>query len=186
MTSEEFLIQTIEDIKKFRLPKYEEIPDVGLYLDQTTNYINSFLTIFSGQELTNSMLSNYVKQGLVSRSVKKQYYREQIAYFLFIAVVKTVLSIENIQLMLEIQRKNYDVSVAYEYFRTETKTIMEYVFGLKENPGIPAGTYSETKIILRNAIITVVHKLYLDKCFDMYRNTRITEENRETSELDLK
>ncbi len=175
MNSEEYVNQTIKEIKEFRLPRYDEIPDVGLYLEQTTNYINSFLGVFGEQELTNSMVSNYVKQGLVPRSVKKQYYRDQIAYFIFIAVAKTVLSIENIQLMLELQRKTYDLPTAYEYFRKETYNVMEYVFGLKDEPVLSPGRHPETKIILRNTIITVVRKLYLDKCFDMYRLTQIEE-----------
>ena len=33
--------------KEFNLPKYNEIPDVGLYLDQVVKYINSFFIRFS-------------------------------------------------------------------------------------------------------------------------------------------
>ena len=30
-------------IEKFRLPRYNEIPNVGLYLDQVTKYIDDYL-----------------------------------------------------------------------------------------------------------------------------------------------
>ena len=30
-------------VEEFKLPKYDEIPDVGLYLEQTTKYISEFL-----------------------------------------------------------------------------------------------------------------------------------------------
>ena len=48
-------------IKTFRLPRFREIPDMGLYLDQTVKYINRFLEPLGGMEITSSMVSNYVK-----------------------------------------------------------------------------------------------------------------------------
>ena len=82
-------------IEHFRLPAYESIPDVGLYLEQTVKYINSYFDSFESMNLTASMVSNYVKKGLVANAVKKQYYREQIAYLFFIAVAKNVLSMSS-------------------------------------------------------------------------------------------
>lgn len=54
-----------EDISGFRLPRYEQIPDVGLYLEQTVRYVNSFLAPLGEVELTASMASNYVKHKLL-------------------------------------------------------------------------------------------------------------------------
>ena len=64
----------------FRLPRYEEIPTVGLYLEQTTKYISQYLDPLEENCLTNSMIANYVKRKLIANPVKKQYGREQIAY----------------------------------------------------------------------------------------------------------
>ena len=47
--------------KEFSLPKYNEIPDVGLYLDQVVKYINSFFESYEDLVVTPSMLTNYVK-----------------------------------------------------------------------------------------------------------------------------
>ena len=77
-------------IKDFHLPKYTEIPNVGLYLEQTAKYISEALSPLFKNAITGSMNSNYVKKGLVSNPVKKQYDREQIAYLIFIALVKNV------------------------------------------------------------------------------------------------
>ena len=49
-----------EDISGFRLPRYEQIPDVGLYLEQTVRYVNPFLAPLGEVELTASLASNYV------------------------------------------------------------------------------------------------------------------------------
>lgn len=153
-----------EEIKYFNLPKYNEIPNVGLYLEQTAKYISEYLEPIQS-ELTGSMISNYVKKGLVSNPVKKQYNREQIAYLIFIAVAKMVLSIEDIKLTIEIQKKSYSSETAYNYFESELKNIINYVFGIT-NELKEIGTEStEQKTLLRNIIITVAHKVYLEKNF---------------------
>ena len=69
-------------IRDFRLPRYSEIPNVGLYLEQVTKYICEYLAPIQDNAITGSMISNYVKKGLVSSPVKKLYNREQIAYLL--------------------------------------------------------------------------------------------------------
>ena len=49
-------------MQEFRMPRYHEIPDVGLYLEQTIKYINSCLAPLD-IAVTASMVSNYVKKG---------------------------------------------------------------------------------------------------------------------------
>lgn len=63
-----------------RLSRYQEIPTVGLYLEQTTKYISQYLDPLEENCITSSMIANYVKKGLIANPVKKQYGREQIAY----------------------------------------------------------------------------------------------------------
>ena len=81
----------IEAIEGFRLPRYAQIPDVGLYLEQVVRYVNTHLAPLGEPELTSSMVSNYVKQGLISSPIKKSYTAEHLARLLFIAVVKPVV-----------------------------------------------------------------------------------------------
>ena len=92
---------------KFQLPAYQEIPNVGLYLEQTLKYINDTFSAFRSVELTKSMISNYVKLGYLRRPVKKQYDREQIAALLFIAVSKQVLSMDNIGKLFGSMEESY-------------------------------------------------------------------------------
>lgn len=152
-------------VHNFRLPAYTEIPDVGLYLEQTVKYVNSFLTPFPGMELTNSMVSNYVKKGILPNAVRKLYSREQIAYLIYIAVVKVSLSMDNINIMLRLQRATYSIDVAYEYFRQELENVLAYVFGLKDGLDHVGEQTTEQKYMLRKAIIAVAHKLYLEQYF---------------------
>jgi len=77
-----------ETVGNLHLPRYHEIPDVGLYLDQVVKYIGQCLNMFGEVSITASMISNYVKKGLVDNPVKKQYDRQRIAYLYAIATAK--------------------------------------------------------------------------------------------------
>jgi DNA-binding transcriptional MerR regulator len=156
-------------IRDFHFPKYDEIPNVGLYLEQITKYINEYLAPFEDLTITASMISNYVKKGLIANPVKKQYYREQIAYLFFIAAAKSVLSLDNIALFLEMQKSTYTAKKAYDYFCLEFENVLSHVFGLKENLDTVGEDNSHEKTMLRNTIITIAHKIYLDKCFYVLR-----------------
>jgi len=155
-----------KDIRDFHMPRYQELPDVGLYLVQTVKYINSFLTPLGCMEITSSMISNYVKKGYIKSPVKKQYYAEQIAYLFFIAIVKNVLSMENIQKLFEMQKQTKDTKTAYNYFCQELENMLCYIFYGKdtvEDVGTDAGG---EKKMLRSTIIAVAHIIYLSHCFD--------------------
>ena len=155
-------------IEQFRMPRYREIPDVGIYLDQTVKYINRFLTPLGCMEITSSMVSNYVKKGYISNPVKKQYDAEQIAYLFFISVAKSVLSMDKIARLFAMQKRMYDAETAYDFFCDELENMLQFTFGLKEKfdeVGTPEDR-SETKTMLRSTIIAVTHIIYLSSRFD--------------------
>ena len=157
--------QISEEIGDFHLPRYHEIPDVGLYLEQVTKYISDSLAPLTDTAVTASMISNYVKRGLISNPVKKQYSRQQIAYLIYIVVVKNVLSMDEIRITVGVQQRSYAPEVAYDYFCEELENMLDYILGHKENPDVVGVDSTEEKVMLRSAIITVVHKIYLDKLF---------------------
>lgn len=163
--TQEIKEEMMETVRHFRLPRYREIPDVGLYLEQVAKYMSDYLSPLRDVTITSSMISNYVKRGLVQNPVKKQYYREQIAYLIFIAVAKNILSLENIHTFITMQRRTYDGQVAYDYFCSELENIVAYVFGLKSELETVGEDDTDEKTMLRNTIITVAHKTYLGMCF---------------------
>ncbi len=147
----------------FRLPRYEEIPDIGLYLDQTAKYINSYLETFGDMNITTSMISNYVKHGLVDNPVKKQYSQEQIAYLFFIAIVKSVLALGDIQVLIQMQRERFTSELAYNYFRDEFLAALAEVFDLPEPETVPAPQSSPVQKLCRNTVVAMAYKIYLDR-----------------------
>ena len=94
-----------------KLPGYNEIPDVGLYLEQVSKYLNSFLE--DDLQLTGTMITNYVKLKIVPKAIKKAYSREQIALFFLVAITKSVLSMDQIRKVFALRN---DTRRLYEDF----------------------------------------------------------------------
>ena len=153
-----------DSIREFHLPRYDQIPDVGLYLEQTTKYINGYLAPLGCMELTASMVSNYVKKGLIPAPVKKQYSAQHIAYLFFVAIAKNLMSMENIATLVEKQRSTYSLPVAYDYFCSELENTIFYVIGLKDTMDKLGQTESDEKNILWSLIFSASNVIYMNAC----------------------
>lgn len=159
-------IVSVDGVSHFKLPRFNEIPNVGLYLEQTTKYINSYFSPI-GFEITSSMIRNYVKMGLVKNPEQKQYFADHIGHLIAITVLKNVISLENISVLFANQKKVYTDPVAYDYFCMELENMVSFQFGLKESVDKIGNTSSIEKKMLRSAIIAVSHIIYLKSCFSM-------------------
>lgn len=155
-----------DSVRDFRLPRYSEIPNVGLYLEQTSKYIAECLAPLLEAAITSSMISNYVKKGLISNPVKKLYYRDQIAHLMFIMLAKSVVSLDDLYTFIRLQERTYPTERAYNYLCEEFENLLQFVFGLKESVETVGVDSTDEKLMLRNTIVTIAHKIYLDKCFE--------------------
>ena len=153
-------------IESFRLPRFREIPDVGLYLDQTVKYINRYLEPLCGMEITSSMVSNYVKKGYIENPIRKQYDAKQIAYLLVITIIKNVVSMEHCSRLFEMQKQVYSVETAYNYFCCELENMLCYTFGLKDEVEAIGTSNTELKRMLRSVIIAVANIIYVQHRFE--------------------
>lgn len=155
----------LNEIRNYRLPALNEIPDVGLYLNQTASFVNKYLEPFSGFALTESMISNYVKKKLIDNPVKKQYSRETIAYLLIIALSKSVASLDNLQSLMQRQKEKYSIEQAYTFFKDEFEYMLSHVFNIENNKTEPEINGSVEAELLRSIIVTIAHKIYIDMAF---------------------
>lgn len=153
------------DLERFQMPRYREIPAIGLFLEQTVKYINTALEPLGCMEITSSMVSNYVKKGYVKGPVKKQYDAESIAQLLFVTVAKSVLSMDNIKTMFDYQQKDYPIDKAYNYFCDVLEDSVFTHFGMRE-----ASTEIESTDnligMMRSVTIAASHIIYLHDKFE--------------------
>lgn len=167
---EEIKKQLADGIRAFRMPRYTELPNEGLYLEQTTKYINSYLAPLGCIELTSSMISNYVKKGVIAPPTKKLYYAEQIAYLFYIAIAKNVLSMEHIVQLRQMQERSYPKEIAYDYLCDEFENILFHVFGLKDTIEDIGYTQTDEKALFREVIIAASNSIHLTNCFNALKN----------------
>jgi len=158
--------QMAEAVEQFRLPSYQEIPNVGLFLEQVTKYISVYLEPLPSFSMTGSMISNYVKKKLVDNPVKKQYSREQIAYLFFIAVAKSVLSLDALTGFIKLQQQTYTLPKAYDYFCEEFENLLQFTFELKDTMESVGEDTTDEKRLLYTCIVAAVQKVYLEKCLE--------------------
>ena len=163
---QETKMQIAQSIKDFRLPRYQEIPNVGLYLEQATKYVCEYLAPLGEYSLTPSMISNYVKKGLIANPVKKQYGREQIAYLFFIAVAKSVLSLDALTGFIQLQQRTYTLPKAYDYFCDEFENLLQFTFELKDTIEMSGQDNTDEKRLLFTCLVAAVQKVYLEKCLE--------------------
>ncbi len=156
-------------IENFQMPRYHEIPTVGLYLEQVIKYINGVLEPLGCVEVTSSMVSNYVKKGYIPKPVKKQYSEYQIACLFFIVISKQVLSMEHIQILLDLQKKDYTPQRAYDYYCRELENMLYYLFGLKGAPEELDASYPQSKTMCRSLVISVSLIIFMNHNFEEIR-----------------
>ena len=155
-----------QSIADFRLPRYNEIPNVGLYLEQATKYVAEYLAPLGEYTLTPSMISNYVKKGLIANPVKKQYGRDHIAYLFFIAMAKSVLSLDALTGFIKLQQQTYSLPKAYDYFAEEFENLLQFTFELKDSMETVGEDNTDEKRLLYTCIVAAVQKVYLEKCLE--------------------
>ena len=87
-----------EEIEGRTLPRWQELPDLELYMDQVLSLVTRYLGGCPGlgkKGLTASMVNNYVKLGAMPPPVKKRYGRLHLAYLIAICILKTSLPIDS-------------------------------------------------------------------------------------------
>ncbi|NBI66501.1 DUF1836 domain-containing protein [Pseudoflavonifractor sp. 60] len=94
-----------ERMEQERPARWEELPDLALYMDQLISYMPRQLIRFDeGSTLTAAMVNNYIKEGLVPRAEGKRYGPIHLGYLTAVSALKQVLSVRNIGALMEAGR----------------------------------------------------------------------------------
>ena len=108
----------IKHFEELDIVKSEDIPDILLYMDQMTGFIDEKLRSFKREEedklLTKTMINNYTKNKLLPPSDKKKYTKNHVMLLVLIYFYKNVLSFADIKRLC-------DLSI-YENFEKEDES----------------------------------------------------------------
>ena len=133
INTEDLLNSILESLDRIEYIRAEDIPDIDLYMDQVTTFMESHLkhSTRNPQEdkiLTKTMINNYAKNDLLPPPVKKKYSREHVMLLIFIYYYKGILSISDIQQLLRpITGKFFNTAGDYGL-----EEIYEEAFGLEK------------------------------------------------------
>lgn len=102
----------IESLGRFQFVKSDDIPNIDLYMDQVTTFMDKYLGNSTRNKsedkvLTKTMINNYAKNNLLPAPDKKKYSKEHVIILIFIYYFKNILSISDIQNLLKPITDNY-------------------------------------------------------------------------------
>ena len=79
------------------------------------------------------------------------------------------MSIENVGLLIEMQRNSYTLPVAYDYMCAEMENQLFYIFGIKDALEDLGETMSDEKELLRSLVFSAASVIHMNACFQQMR-----------------
>jgi len=125
ISMDDLLNSIIESVERIRYVDLDDIPNIDLYMDQVTTFMDKKLqstTRNPGEDkiLTKTMINNYAKNDLLPPPIKKKYSKEHMMILIMIYYFKGVLSFSDIQELLK--------PITEKYFRSEGSFTLEDIY----------------------------------------------------------
>ena len=155
-------------IKDFHMPRWEEFPNVDLYLDQVVSFINTSLSSYISidhddksdhQLLTNTMINNYAENSLIEPPHKKQYSKNHLAKLFAICVLKQVYSMQEIKYLIDIAIEDTKISNAYDNFCDLFEEALICTYSKKDF--IDKNLNNDGLYLLKSVLLSCSYKIYV-------------------------
>lgn len=118
------IVDLLGKLKTIEYIRPESIPNIDLYMDQITSFMDAQLADSKRHDddklLTKTMINNYTKNDLLPPPVKKKYSKEHLLTLIFIYYLKNILSINDIQTVLN--------PITDKYFGSDKEFNMEDIY----------------------------------------------------------
>mgnify|MGYP002607345599 FL=1 len=187
-TNEERLQDLFSYLGNLSHVKADEIPDIDLYMDQVTTFMDSHLKDMrrhpGDKVLTKTMINNYAKNNLLPPPVKKKYSKDHMLMLVFIYYFKNLLSFSDIEeLFRPITSKHFSGQtsrLSLEDIYTEVFTLEKGEMGslMKD----VTGKFARSRKTFQDVSVDEEDKEYLqlfaficELSFDVYLKTQMIE-----------
>ncbi|MCF2553884.1 DUF1836 domain-containing protein [Faecalicatena contorta] len=138
INSKDMLNSILKKISSIDYVKPEDIPNIDLYMDQVTTFMDRQMRSTKRYEndkvLTKTMINNYAKNNLLPPPIKKKYSKEHVLVMIFIYYFKNILSIKDIETLLAPLTEKYfdteeefDITSVYEEICELEKSRIDYL-----------------------------------------------------------
>ncbi len=167
-----------EQLTSYSLPKWEQLPDLELYMDQIISLIEKYLKIYikvtnSEKLITRSMINNYVKLEIIPSPNKKKYSKVHLAYLLIISTLKQTLNISTIQKIIPVDMSEEEVMNTYNSFVANQHKAYLYVLEQTKAVSDPILNYDGdnneriSDLVMQVAASANIFKILTDKISDL-------------------
>lgn len=112
-------INEIKKLESFTFPRYKDLPELELYMDQVISVAEKYLGVLAVGErsiVTPSMINNYVKNGVIPPPEKKRYTRDHLAEIIIVCSLKQTTEITDISIMIKKMTEAYGVAETFDTF----------------------------------------------------------------------
>ncbi len=152
-----------EDIRSYRCPVWDELPDLDLYMDQVMSVLEKKLHIFIEEDparaITPTMINNYVKQKMVPPPKNKRYNKRHIASFFIITLLKQVMSMSQISRVIDCVMTEENPEKGYNRFCDIFEASLLTVFFGEEKADTEK---NDTDVMLSSICLAFANKLYAE------------------------
>ena len=169
MENKDFITQLTEceqQLQNYHMPRFNELPNYGFYMDQVVGYVNQVLNVFNEPDvnlITPSMINNYVKHGIMPPPNGKKYSNVHLAYICAIYFLKQVLSMDEIKNAINHQLKYNNSLQAYTYFCDELENAFKNCCVLTKSINNATSVQNETEYALKAVTISIANLVYAQK-----------------------
>ena len=161
----------------YRLPAWEQIPDLGLYMEQVVLLLRQYLDYLppelkQPEPITAAAINNYVRTRLLPEPRKKRYYRVHIAYLIMICTLKQALRLSELQTLLPGDLPEDEVKRAYTAYALRHKLCAQYFVDqvklsaaamLEPDMVTELAVQDTTELIASAAILSGLSRLFAEK-----------------------
>ena len=168
-------------LRDYHLPTWDELPSIGLYMDQVIVLLTQYLSFLPQSEsddkiITSSIINNYVRMKIIPPPEKKKYTKVHLAYLLMICTLKQSLNIAYVQKMIPCNIDEDAVRNIYSHFVSTHKAISLYFIEqikIAAAPVLDDSIEDENAVpllVLETAVAANLAKLLTEKIVNLQKN----------------
>lgn len=176
-------VSTMEDIANTSFPKWDELPEFELYMDQVIAIVNRYMgnmaDLMNDENIiTQAMINNYVKNKLIPPPIKKRYSKIHIAALLIICSCKQSMNISSIMAFLDFE-SDETMKVCYENFLANRNSVIQEMKKLIDSK-VKTIDKNQTAELIRmaqkSALRSGYYKIFAQKMLDLFNEDDAQEE----------
>lgn len=151
------------------LPRWNEFPAFDLYVDQVIAFICERLEPFSFNSdeplITQSMINNYVKNGVLNPPVKKKYNKTHLAKLVVICIGKRMLPLSYISEAITVMSRVFDIEEGYDLLCDEIEYEIKSTAAPEDFPPRAINAAPSRKLALMRSLASAVARILIFDCF---------------------